>query len=334
MPASGLVSDDALTDLAELATQELTGREGIDTGNLDGVFQDVEATDGAVFADLSFTEDGDLVADSAKGAVTTPAAGPQQVVIAGAAADPLLSEPGGRARRQTTDPDGQLDLGAAGDDLDTNEASVLPDLQPVDCTQAKCVALTFDDGPGQYTERLLSMLAEHDVQATFYVVGQDAEARPEVLSQQAAAGHEVQNHTWNHPDLTTLTRAGRRSQIDRASAAVEHATGQQPTELRPPYGAWNAVRKQAGLPLVLWSVDPEDWKYRDSDRVADHVLSTTRPGDIVFLHDIHETTVDAVPAILEGLSEQGYQFVTVSELFGEPLEDGEVYRRNEAAYGR
>ncbi|SES34804.1 Polysaccharide deacetylase [Streptomyces sp. yr375] len=131
----------------------------------------------------------------------------------------------------------------------------------------------------------------------------------------AKAGHEIGNHSWSHADLTRLAPDAMRDQITRTNAAVKAATGNNPTLLRPPYGAVNdAVRQTAGLPVALWNLDTEDWKYRDSTKVADTVLNNAKSGDIVLLHDIHPTSVDAVPRILAGFKEQGYHFVTVSHL--------------------
>lgn len=187
----------------------------------------------------------------------------------------------------------------------------------VDCRKVKCVALTFDDGPGPYTRTLLRHLAAYDAHATFFVVGQNVVARPKVVRDAVAAGHEIGNHTWSHPDLTRLSPKAIRSQLARTDHAVEAATGVVPDLVRPPYGAWDkAVRRQAHRPLVLWSVDTLDWRYRNSARVARVSLKQVRPGSVILFHDIHPTTVKALPRVLKGLTERGYRFVTVGELFG------------------
>ncbi|NUS03402.1 MAG: polysaccharide deacetylase family protein [Nonomuraea sp.] len=186
-----------------------------------------------------------------------------------------------------------------------------------DCLKVKCVALTFDDGPGPYTRTLLRHLAAHHAHATFFVVGQNVAAYPEVLRQAVAAGHEIGNHTWSHPDLTTLTRAAIRSQLARTDHAVEAAAGIVPDLVRPPYGAWDKrVRRLERRPLVLWSVDTLDWRYRDTARVARVSLKRVRPGSVILFHDIHPTTVKALPRVLKGLTARGYHCVTVGELFG------------------
>ncbi|MEU6785524.1 polysaccharide deacetylase family protein [Nonomuraea angiospora] len=187
----------------------------------------------------------------------------------------------------------------------------------VDCRRVKCVALTFDDGPGPYTDTLLAYLAAYHAQATFFVVGGNVVTYPRVLRRTAAAGHEIGNHTWSHPDLTRLSPARVRAQLGRTDQAIEAVTGVVPRLVRPPYGAFNAtVRRQTGRPMVLWSVDTLDWRYRNSATVARRALRAVRPGSVILFHDIHPTTVRAIPRVLRKLTERGYRFVTVSELFG------------------
>ncbi|MFF4616996.1 polysaccharide deacetylase family protein [Nonomuraea jabiensis] len=187
----------------------------------------------------------------------------------------------------------------------------------VDCHRVKCVALTFDDGPGPYTDTLLAYLAAYHAHATFFVVGSNVVAYPGVLHRTVAAGHEIGNHTWSHPDLTRLSPARVRSQLGRTDQAIRAVTGVVPRLVRPPYGAFNGtVRRQTGRPLVLWSVDTLDWRYRSSATVARRALRSVRPGSVILFHDIHPTTVRAIPRVLRKLAGRGYRFVTVSELFG------------------
>ncbi|MER6006090.1 polysaccharide deacetylase family protein [Nonomuraea angiospora] len=187
----------------------------------------------------------------------------------------------------------------------------------VDCRRVKCVALTFDDGPGPYTDTLLAYLAAYHAQATFFVVGSNVVTYPRVLRRTVAAGHEIGNHTWSHPDLTRLSPARVRSQLGRTDQAIRAITGIVPGLVRPPYGAINAtVRRQTGRPMVLWSVDTLDWRYRSSATVARRALRSVRPGSVILFHDIHPTTVRAIPRVLRKLAGRGYRFVTVSQLFG------------------
>ncbi|NRQ37738.1 polysaccharide deacetylase family protein [Nonomuraea sp. NN258] len=188
----------------------------------------------------------------------------------------------------------------------------------VDCRQVKCVALTFDDGPGKHTAALLRHLAAYDARATFFVVGQNVAERPGTVRRLVEDGHEIGNHTWSHPDLTRLTPAAVRKQWARTDKAVLAAAGVLPKLVRPPYGALNGtVRKHTKRPMVLWSVDTLDWRYRDSRRVAKVTVKKARPGGIVLFHDIHPTTVAAMPKALKKLAARGYHFVTVSELLGD-----------------
>ncbi len=199
----------------------------------------------------------------------------------------------------------------------------------VDCTKAKCVALTFDDGPGPKTGKLLYDLKKADAPATFFVVGPNAKTRPELLKRMIAEGHEVGNHTWTHRSLTALSPANIRSEIDRTNEVISAAIDQPATLLRPPYGAHNSTSDRlAQTPVILWDVDTLDWKHKNADKVVSSALSQTRPGSIVLMHDIHSTTVAAVPRILAGLKAKGYTFVTVTELLGkDKLKSGETYLR-------
>ncbi|MFF6781213.1 polysaccharide deacetylase family protein [Streptomyces sp. NPDC012510] len=211
-------------------------------------------------------------------------------------------------------------------------ASAAP--QAVDCRKVKCVALTFDDGPVADTQRLLRVLNDRKVRSTFYVVGQNVQKKPSIVRDAALAGHQIGNHSWDHADLTKLSAAKVKSQLSRTDTAVKQATGKKPTTFRAPYGAHNAtVRSAAGRPLVHWSVDTLDWKYRDPARIIKTVNQTTKPGDIILLHDIHRTTVDAVPGIIKALKARGFHFVTVDQLFAPAkLPSGKVTYHNRAAY--
>ncbi|GAA3141462.1 hypothetical protein GCM10020001_075330 [Nonomuraea salmonea] len=188
--------------------------------------------------------------------------------------------------------------------------------RPVDCRRAKCVALTFDDGPGAYTDALLRHLAAYRAKATFFVVGQNVAANPGIVRRTYAAGHEIGSHTWSHPDLTKLPAAGVRAQLARTDRVVKAAIGVVPRLVRPPYGAVNAaVSRLTGRPMVLWSVDTLDWRHRDSAKVARKAVRSVRPGSVILFHDIHPSTVRAMPRILKALSKRGYRFVTVTRLF-------------------
>ncbi|GED09064.1 polysaccharide deacetylase family protein [Cellulosimicrobium cellulans] len=190
--------------------------------------------------------------------------------------------------------------------------------QGVDCTVDRCVALTFDDGPGADTERLLRTLAEKHVTATFFLVGTNVEKRPDVVRDTAAAGHLLANHTWDHPQLTTLDDDEVRTELERTQEAITTASGETPTFLRPPYGDVDdrvrSVATRTGLQVILWNLDTLDWKTKDAAETRRRTVEGARPGSVVLMHDIHATTVDAVPGIIDDLRAQGYVLVTVDLL--------------------
>lgn len=182
------------------------------------------------------------------------------------------------------------------------------------------VAITFDDGPSAtLTPKLLDILKERKVRATFFVVGQNAAEYPDILKRAVAEGHEIGNHSWSHPQLTSLGAAGVKAQIEKTNAAIKAAIGRDPVVMRPPYGATNSrldklFAQTYGMKVILWSVDPLDWKYRNADRVKREILSQVGPGGIILVHDIHASSVAAMPGTLDALLASGYKFATVSEL--------------------
>lgn len=198
-----------------------------------------------------------------------------------------------------------------------------------DCSKAKCVALTFDDGPGAKTGKLLNDLKRENAVATFFVLGPNAKSHPKLIERMVDEGHEVGNHTWSHRSLSALSPVQIRSEIDRTNEAIFAAVEQPATLLRPPYGARNpTINRLARTPVILWDVDTMDWKHRNTGKVVETAVSQTKPGSIVLMHDIHETTVAAVPEIVSRLKAKGYAFVTVSELLGKDnLKSGETYFR-------
>jgi len=184
----------------------------------------------------------------------------------------------------------------------------------------KTIAITFDDGPSpKLTPMLLDILKKRGIKATFFVVGQNAAEFPDILKREIAEGHEIGNHSWSHPQLNRLSADGVTAQIEKTNAAIRAAIGHDPVLIRPPYGATNArldhrFNEQYGMKVILWDVDPLDWKYRNSARVEREILSQTKPGSIILVHDIHATSVAAMPETLDALIAKGYKFVTVSEL--------------------
>ncbi|MEV7012784.1 polysaccharide deacetylase family protein [Streptosporangium sp. NPDC051022] len=195
-----------------------------------------------------------------------------------------------------------------------------PGARGINCRRVRCVALTFDDGPGEYTGRLLDILARHRARATFFVLGRmAAEDRGENLRRMVTEGHEIGNHTWNHLPLTQLSPGRIRFELVNTQKVVRRLTGVRMTVMRPPYGSTNAKvaaeARREGLAQVLWDVDTLDWRDRNPSLVTQRATQTG-PGSIVLMHDIHPTTVEAVPAILDQFAKRGYAFVTLSELYG------------------
>lgn len=182
------------------------------------------------------------------------------------------------------------------------------------------VALTFDDGPHpQLTPALLDILARRGVKATFYVIGKNVNAHPDIVARMVAEGHEIGNHTMNHPSLPKLGAAAVSAEISATNDAIRNAAGVTPATMRPPYGAitpalTKRLNDEFGLSVILWSVDPQDWKIRKAGHVSQHLIDNAKPGAILLAHDIHPSTIEAMPAALDTLLAKGYQFVTVSEL--------------------
>ena len=194
----------------------------------------------------------------------------------------------------------------------------------------KLIALTFDDGPRRATTtRLLDGLAERGVKATFFLIGAQIENNEDVVRRMDREGHQVGIHTFDHVKLTGLSRADFDAQVEKTRAALKGVLGHNDFLLRPPYGMLDGgVRAMAGCPILLWSIDPEDWRDRDGDRVAAEVTAQARDGGIILMHDIFPESVDAALEIVDTLHAQGYLFCTVEELFaarGVPLEAGQVY---------
>ena len=183
---------------------------------------------------------------------------------------------------------------------------------------SKLVAITFDDGPGKYTKELLDTLKQYDAKATFFLVGTCVERYPDLVKREVEEGHQVANHSWDHTKLTTLSQNGISSQLSKTENTIDKACGKDLGKLmvRPPYGSSNAtVQAAAGAPLIFWSVDTLDWKYRNAETVKKNIVNNAKDGAIILLHDIHPTSVQGAIAAIKELTEKGYTLVTVSELF-------------------
>jgi peptidoglycan/xylan/chitin deacetylase (PgdA/CDA1 family) len=191
--------------------------------------------------------------------------------------------------------------------------------KPIDTgnlTGKKLVALTFDDGPHQdNTNALLDILGQENVNVTFFVLGSRVEYYGDVVRRAYQQGNQIASHTTNHKSLIGLTPADRQFEINSTITAIERTIGTRPTVMRPPNGTFDdAVMADAGMPLILWSVDPQDWKYINADTVYNNVMSHVFDGSIIILHDIYATTVQAAARIIPDLKSQDYVLVTVDKL--------------------
>ncbi len=182
------------------------------------------------------------------------------------------------------------------------------------------IAMTFDDGPSAtLTPKLLDLLAAHHIKATFFVIGENVAEHPEIVVRAAREGHEIANHSWSHPNFGKMSDEGVRRQLQQTDDAIKNATGKRPTLLRPPYGSITAREKrwihdEFGYDIILWDVDPYDWKRPGPAVVRARILKETQPGSIVLSHDIHPGTIEAMPSTFDELEAKGFKFVTVSEL--------------------
>ena len=181
------------------------------------------------------------------------------------------------------------------------------------------LALTFDDGPGPYTMGIIEILEENNGRATFCVLGNRVSRWPHVIRRMHGGGHEIVGHSWNHANLTLQSRERIERQILDTSAAIEAITGvATPPIFRAPYGAVNArVRStalDAGYSLLGWSIDTNDWRYRDVDHIYNHIMERAVDGAIILLHDIHETTYQAMQLVIPSLVEMGFDLVTAGEI--------------------
>lgn len=226
-----------------------------------------------------------------------------------------------------TEPAGKSEAPAAAPSTD---APATPAPAPVaapkitysDChVDGQYIAMTFDDGPHKTnTPRLLDMLKARHIHATFFLVGENVVENQEIVKRILAEGHEIGNHSWSHPNFMTMNDTSVRDQLQKTQDAITKACGgMTPKLMRPPYGAFTTRQKnwahgEWGFTVVLWDVDPEDWKYRNAEHVKREILKAAVSGSIVLSHDIHKTTVDAMPEVLDTLIARGFKFVTVSEL--------------------
>ena len=194
----------------------------------------------------------------------------------------------------------------------------------------KLIALTFDDGPRRATTtELLDGLAQRGVPATFFLIGEQIVGQEDLVRRMEAEGHQIGIHTYDHVTLTGLNWADFDAQVDKTRQMLKNILGHNDFLLRPPYGLYDeGVQRKAGAPIILWSIDPEDWGDKNADREVAHIVSEAKDGAIVLMHDIYPDSVEAALRVVDALHEQGYLFVTIDQLFdarGIELQNGEVY---------
>jgi peptidoglycan/xylan/chitin deacetylase (PgdA/CDA1 family) len=209
-------------------------------------------------------------------------------------------------------------------------AIAAPKEKEVDCTQVKCVALTFDDGPGKYAGILLDTLKKHNAKATFFLEGQYAKSRPAFVKRMVKEGHAIGNHSYSHPDFTKVSASTIRNEIKKTNDVIKKAAGVEPKLLRPPYGLSDLqvqdIATEFGMPIILWTGGSRDWESKDVEKIKKQTLAVAKGNSIVLMHDWVKQTVDAMPSIIKTLQRNGYHLVTVNDIIkDEELEPGDVF---------
>ncbi|WP_170223673.1 polysaccharide deacetylase family protein [Nonomuraea turkmeniaca] len=200
----------------------------------------------------------------------------------------------------------------------------------IDCTRVKCLALTFDDGPGETTPALLKTLKQAGAKATFFLVGKQVERRPKIAKQVLAQGHAIGNHTYSHASLPTLLDDEIFTELESTQEIIEDATGRRPVMFRPPYGHTDdrvlAMAYQTELAQIMWTGTTLDWQLRDAKKIKAAVLRLAQRNGVILMHDTVPATVKAMPGIVKELKKRGYHLVTVSTLLrGKGPKSGESY---------
>lgn len=179
----------------------------------------------------------------------------------------------------------------------------------------KVVALTFDDGPSKYTEKILDVLKKYDACGTFFLIGNKVDFYRDVLKRMINEGSEIGNHSYDHKLLTRLSKKQFEEEINKTQDAIKKATGFTPLLFRPTYGGYTDLLKSyTDLKFVLWDVDSRDWQVKTKSKISQNVLPNVKSGSIILMHDNHEYSLNALNDIISNLKKQGYKFVTVSEL--------------------
>lgn len=232
---------------------------------------------------------------------------------------PGVGETDGSDNQEVTPPGDESDSSASTGDSDR----VIDPEKPM-------VALTFDDGPyPPVTKKILETLEKYDARATFFVMGNRIDSYSETAKMVFDAGNQIGNHSYSHKDLTKLDKKGIEQEVDYSNECINEVADVGDAFLRPPYGAKNdKVSQYVKVPMIGWCVDTLDWKSRDKDAVFEEVKKSVSDGAIVLMHDLYPSTADAIELIVPWLIDQGYQVVTVEEMFeakGIELEAGKIY---------
>lgn len=192
-----------------------------------------------------------------------------------------------------------------------------------DQPESNSVYLTFDDGPdGEVTPRILDILESYNVKGNFFFLGENVKMYPEVVKRTFDGGHFIGNHSYSHPDLTTLSPEAIKDELEKTEEVISSITGKRTTAMRPPYGASNEtvikVIKESNSVSILWSIDTLDWSKREVSSILKNVTDNLRPGDIILMHSNGDkgVTADALPSIIEAIKEKGYKISTLDKLVG------------------
>ena len=215
-------------------------------------------------------------------------------------------------------------------DMPAWEEAEPEDAETSEKDDVKYAALTFDDGPSQYTESLLNGLKARGINATFFLIGEQIQGREDLVRRMRDEGHQIGNHSYDHPMLNKVNSADAWQNLNRCDTVLREVLGEGSYWIRPPYGLITETEmKQAPVPLIYWSVDTLDWKLRNTKKVLAHILNDTQDGSIILMHDCYETSVEAALKGADVLKEQGYELVTLEELFaikGIEPQNGALYR--------
>jgi len=266
----------------------------------------------------------------AQAAITPPATQPPTV----AETTPEATTPTIIPPEPTYDPDAIITDGYLYPQTEDPIETIMyePDEEPA--PRRPMIALTFDDGPTRFTNQILDTLAEHNARATFFVLGELVIENPLTTRRIVQEGHELLGHTWNHRDMTRLSRDNIANTITRTSNVLYGMTGSQTRLFRPPYGATNTrvveVAAELGYAIIMWTVDPQDWRASNQsvEHIYNHIIRNAYDGAIVVLHDVFATTADAMEAVIPRLIADGFDLVTVSELldyFFDDIVPGRIY---------